>query len=394
MTQDDTHYHYPHATQAARQFADALDGKFDTVSPLTEVATVADTSFHLATGYVQATGRKGPIQVIGVPLNTVCPGMDIFVRQMTQSGISQYVFDGYAPATLNMRTSSGSLADAGGNGIAAVNAGFVNGFGVSPPITLPASAYSVPRGWFLSFFFYMPSLPSSSTPATLLSVDALTYNSGTNTWSQSQEWLSVSYNYKGQLGANVYGGYVPGKFTTQTFAPHRIWFVVLQLGNGLAVNGSTNPATMATGMEDTSRNYTPLQSAVTSYFWLNFLGANKYPDAANNNIFVPVSKCPAGTWISKVTFGCSASGGGATAVWPYPVDGTIPQSDSAIVTGNATLGSGLNVISRFLISDNFSSGGHIFLPDTGTAASNNTVLAFDGDFNSTAGGVILTQGPY
>jgi hypothetical protein len=88
---------FPKTRQVARQIKGILNGALSNQGGPTEVAIVSSTATQMTTGYIQGTTRKGPIQIVGVPLNSVVPGMKIFVHQLTQKGLNYYVFDGAAP---------------------------------------------------------------------------------------------------------------------------------------------------------------------------------------------------------------------------------------------------------------------------------------------------------
>src|SRR5260370_27155241 len=151
---------FPKARKEAKHFARHLHNALSGVSPVTEVATVSDTAAHLPTGQIVATVRKGPIQVIGVPLNTVVPGMQIFARKMVRKGIPFYVFDGYAPIPSNFGSVSGSLSTPTGTVPGAASSSVFSGGHLTSPATTTITGGGPTTRWLWSFCFYVPSLPS------------------------------------------------------------------------------------------------------------------------------------------------------------------------------------------------------------------------------------------
>jgi hypothetical protein len=347
---------FPKARQEAKRFAGHIGRALGNASPMTEIAIVSNTDAAISTHFIQATTRKGPIQVVGVPLNAVCPGMQIFVRKMTRDGLPFYVFDGFAPAALTVANTSRAITATTGVGPAAASSSIYGSGSVdpsSPLTTIPASPPA--SGWFWSFFFYMAALPPAGAPCVLLDMPKIDGSHNIT------EGFRITYDYLGHLNAYFYtwegGGTVVGTGTMQVFAPHKVWFATFQIGNGLAVNG-----------------------AQYSNMIISQLSAGLHPVAGNYGMFLlsdseGLNAAPAGSWLSKITFGCNYVSG---PLWPYNLSGFIPSKDSDIVTGTHTLGSGLTVYNRWLCSD-----GSTTLPDTGTANVDLQTL-----------GTLLTLGPY
>jgi hypothetical protein len=281
--------------------------------------------------------------------------MRIFVRKMSQGGLNYFVFDGYAPQTSVAATKSGAVSVL--TGPAATNTATFGSGSVangSPLITLPSHS-PFPLGWYFAFFFYLSALPSPSAPCVLLDLPLVN-----GSWSITGGFR-ITYNYTGNLGAYFYGnswsGATVGPSTTQVFAPHRIWWAVFQLGMGLTVNAGTLDTTITN-----LNGGTNLQAGNYGMFLMSDSNGANTP--------------PAGSWISKVSFGCDYNG---SVMAPYA---SIPTNDSGILNGNAALGSGLTTYGRWMIND-LSSGQ---FPDTGAAHSTPTPLYADG--------TVLTFGPY
>ncbi len=346
----------PRTRQAAKQVAGHVKQSLANMSPATELATVADTSHHTSVGYVVATTTRGPIHVYGVPFNTVCSGMRIFVRKMTKAKIGYHVFDGYAPQIPVAATSSGSVATIAGPAasLSPTYGGGVVGSG-SPLITIPTTT-PFPSGWYWSFFWYLSGLPPASNPCVLLDMPLV------NSWSIAGGFRIV-YNYLGQLGAYFYtwpetpgsSTYVTtiGSFSTTTFAPHRVWWSVFQLGKGLMVNGQP--------LDTSISNLTGAQNMQAGYYSLFLLSDSNGQNWA-----------PAGSWISKVSVGCDAVSG--TIYQPY--GSVIPTSDSAMVNESVALDTGLTTYGLWLMEANP-------IPSLGVDASSLSVL-----------GSLLVFGPY
>jgi hypothetical protein len=346
---------YPKSRLQARHVAAALKDHLDQLSPATELATVADTSFLLTQGYVTASSRKGPLTVIGCPIASVVPGTDIFVRKLANTGINQYVYDGLVTPTL---VGSRSYAIMSADGV--TRAGYTgtstgNGAwsGATAASVVPTNVLTT--GWYWSFFFYMTALPSPTSPITLTSTNRLqlvggTYNPDLN--------ISILYNYLGQIGLQFYSsGVYTTAYASQAFAPGKVWFLQLHLGNGLSVNGQT-------GSSLTLSNIGSLPAPIQNNIVHEFLGGS-FGNTA-----------PIGTWVSKFGFGYFPLGS-----FPYPINSFIPTSNSQIAQGTSAFGVGLTTYDRLLISD--ASG--TTLPNTGTGAASGT---------ATSSSAIITIGPY
>ncbi len=349
------HEPFPKARQQAKSLAGSLRGAIGTASPTTEIAIVSNTDAAISAHFIQATTRKGPIQVIGVPLNTVCPGMQIFVRKMTRDGLPFYVFDGFAPAALTLANTSGAIAEQTGASPAASSTTIYGTSTIDPGSPLTTIPGSPPTsGWFWSFFFYMAALPTAGNPCVLLDMPKIVSHNIT-------EGFRITYDYLGHLGAYFYdwegGGTTIGTSTDQVFAPHKVWFATFQIGNGLAVNGLQFGNMI---IDQLTAGLHPVAGDYAMFLLSDSLGQNA---------------APAGSWLSKITFGCNYVSG---PLWPYNLLGFIPKQDSDIVTGSSTLGTGLTVFNRWLCSD-----GSTTLPDTGTAGTDLATI-----------GTLLTLGPY
>src|SRR5262249_4365701 len=152
-----------------------------------------------------------------------------------------------------------------------------------------------------------------------------------------------------------------GDPTTQVFPPHTIWWMVFQLGTGLGVNGAQYSPSMDI---DSLTNTQTMRAGNYGLFLLS--------DSDGENA------APAGSWMSKIIYGCDYSSG--NAVLPYALDGTLPLSDDDIINGSDALGSGLSVYGRWLCGD----GSAGTLPNTGSLGSASLSVV----------GEQLTIGPY
>jgi hypothetical protein len=340
--------------RSARQVVGVVRDRLDALSPRTELATVADITYQKSIGYITATTLKGPIQVFGCPNGIVAPGSSILVRKITRSGATYYVYDGP------------SLGSTKGTGYAIMGSDYTVGLGsiysqgiahtgtleptqapsaywslASGGTTVPANALTT--GWYWSFFFLISSLPSSNSTINMFTTGAL-FNTGNgfNTLSPS---VNILYDWQGRIGLTYGDGVFTTGFTTQTFAPGRIWFLQLQLGGGMSVNGvSTTPPSNIGSLA------LPIQGTIVH----GIGGASVLPSQSGTN------KAPLGSWFSKMQFGFFPALSGL----PYAQNGFVPTSDSQILNGNSALNAGLTTYDRFLVSDG-SSGS---LPNTGVSA--------------------------
>lgn len=341
--------HYPKTQRAAARFATRFQQHLAQYSPLSEVGIVADTSFLLTQGYITATSHKGPVRVVGASLGLLIAGMRIFIRPM-QGNV--YLFDGLAPTPLTTGTASGSLV--------------YTGLGTTPastPVQVGMSTVSIPAGpptgWYFSCFFYLSALPTPGTTCTLLDLPKIVSNVVAGGWRITYDWLGRInvYTY-----GSAYGNPAIPSPTTQTFSPHRIWFLTAQIANGLAVNGLQNTNMTLSGL---SYAQTVL-SGNYGLFLLSDSSAGGLP--------------PNGSWISKVSIGNNFAAG--FPVWPYNLSAFVPSNDSQIANGSKTLGSGLRTYLCYQCDDSIDTA---TLTDTSAIGSN---------LSLTVAGSVLANGPF
>lgn len=305
---------YPRARLAARRLKQSVMQAIgqQTSSP-TLIATVADTSAQLAQGFVNATTNQGPIQVSGVPLYSVCPGTQIYVRQL--GGKAAYIYDGLAGNYTNRLTSSGSvISTTGQSAVAATSAVFGSTISNVSLLHLQNFAH-----FFLSFFFSVASVPPPGEHITLVDLAGV---GGSSTGNTVQSSLQVVYLNSGQLDVyltNWPTTYSPGNPTDEYFAPRSTWFVTIELGLGMQVNGIQT--TSMQNITSIIANTAP----PSGYYGMFLLGDHLGGNAA-----------PAGSWVSKVMLGYMNT----AAVFPFSAT---PQSDAEFTAqvGTALLDYGL-----------------------------------------------------
>lgn len=234
----------------------------------TILGTVVDTTFHLTQGYVTCTTQLGVVQVSGIPLGTVIPGMRVYCRRLgTMSSNRNYIFDGYA-ATISSLGPNGSLLITGNppitNGCALVN-------------TVSAvSGLTGPAGYYWHCFFYVPIVPTSTI--TLFQFEQTGFTT-TFTVQMTPACLIQVISSDGH-------GYV----TTQPIPPHQLHWLVIQpnIGAGLEllIDGVSSYTGILTGSDDPT-----------------FAGnANTYSISLGSNVD-GTQLMPVGSWISKFGFG-------------------------------------------------------------------------------------------
>lgn len=377
---------HPRAELEAQHFGRDFNQTIDSVDNPIQIATIADTTTLVSYGFVTATTQKGAIRVFGVPLQTVIPGMRVYVLQMNPGAyiyqsVAPIPFLGHASKALNVY----GLYQAQNN-IAAYyfipgviphsNATYYPGLtppGSFPLITLPSGLPA--QGWYWSFFVYIESVPNYT-------VDLLDFplvSSGSEVGGLLiglNPNCILTWQWYGSLGnlssTGLYGASGTRKIT---LAPHSIWFITFQLGNGIMLNGVPAWTTADGGGFGTEGSTTPTLTAGTYSMYL----MDDSQSFANSNSTLKVP--PVGTWMAKIQFGCSAVGG--QAVWPYPA-GFVPTSDSQIANGNAPLGKGLTTYARYLLSE---------VPYDPVFAAN-SALAGDPTVRLQAGGDVKAFGPY
>lgn len=343
--------HLPRARKQAAKLAQQLKSMVN--SPSAEVAVVSDTGAHLASGYVVATTKHGPVRVVGVPFNTLVPGMRIFVAPIA---LGQYVYQAMAPSpAIYTNSSHAVLADSGALAAAASVDLLSTGGAVGADLmTLPGGLPN--QGWYWSFFFYVPSLPPPTT-SWVLWEQALVVSSSVTGYMQitydANGWLRQTfYNWPLYYSPYTAGQTFQTSSTQYSFAPHNVWFVTLQVASGFTVNGIQPPGSAAPSLGSITGN-----TMQTGDYWHYFLGSHTNSQCA-----------PAGSWISKMSFGNAA----VSNVEFNPFGATIPAADSDIVNGTATLNAGTRTYGRWLISDyaTYVTGGggsDIYYPNSASA---------------------------
>lgn len=313
---------YPRARKAAARLVTHLKRTLDERSPKTLVTTIVDTSYMPTYGYVTATSLNGPVRVVGIPTNRVIPGMRVFARKVNEN---TYVYDGMAPVPLLTGTTSGLVIHTGAAPAAS------NPLAVGMP-TWTVNNGPIPGslGFYVSFFFYLSDLPASGTSCVLLDLPHL---NTTPSPPVVDGGLKVVYSSTGTLNVTYYGAAygnpVPGTPTVHTFAPHQVWFLTFQVGNGLAVDGQSFPDMAITG---------PATNPINGAYTLAVLG-----DLAGNN--AP----PIGSWVSKVSLGYDIVL--QNPIWPYNLSGFIPSDDTQVANGTASYGQGLTTNLLYLCAD-------------------------------------------
>jgi hypothetical protein len=259
------------------------------------VGTVVDTSFHLTQGYATCTTELGIVQVAGIPLGTVIPGMRVYCRRLgTMSSNRTYLFDGYA----------GTLSSLGPNGSLLIAASSSLSSGCATVSTVPAaSGISSSSGYYWHGFFYLPSVPTSTV--TLLQFAQTGSLTTTFTVQMTTACLLQVISSDGH-------GYV----TTTAIAPHQLhWFLIQPgySGSALLIDGIA-AYTYLSGTSD------PTFAGNTNTYSVS-LGAN-----VNGTQLLPI-----GSWLSKVGYGASSSQFSAT----LPSLSTVPAYDTDLVNANA-----------------------------------------------------------
>lgn len=289
---------FPKAQAQAARFVQSLQEMMKK-GPRSLVATVVDTSFHATQGYVLATTEMGIVHVSAVPIGSVVPQMRIYVRQQGSQGTNRrFLFDGYAP-TLSSQNATGSLLY-----LTPTPGGAGQVLATTTASVATASSLTTSTGYFWCLFFYMPQLPS--TMVTLLSM-----------WAGSvSQAIALEMLPTGQLrfrSTNDGHGYI----TTNPVAPHAIHWVQIQpglpVGQEFQVDGIANYTGLLSSSDDPTfggggANYTLLVLS----------------DPSGN------TPCPLGTWISRIGFGSSFSGG----VVALPT--SVPTDDSQLPALNAS----------------------------------------------------------
>lgn len=276
---------YPRARKQARQLKQSLLQMVNQqASAPTQIATVSDVSAQLSAGIVQATTNTGPVQVAGIPAYTVCPGSQIYVRQLGVRGL--YIYDGLAGSYNNRLTSSGSIQTVTAiQPVATTNLIESNGTIITRNgFNLTASA-----NFYVSFMFSMSGLPGAATSTTLIDLHFL--NAGNTAFAGN---LQINYLPTGQLQllTNNWNTWTFNDTTTEYFAPRRTWWVYLQCGAGLAINAK-QPASSKT-WDFFSGSFTTTPPAAT--YGVTVLGDHTYNTPA-----------PVGSWISKISLGYAAT---------------------------------------------------------------------------------------
>jgi hypothetical protein len=365
----------------------------------TEIAEVASTSPHLERGFILASSQHGPVPVYGVPLESVCAGMPIYIRRARGGGAPLYHYLGVASGGMRVSTAgTGAVTCAGGYGYGAAS---YNGPGApggsanlgtvptSPATGYPTTYAQFPSGlpstgmaW--SFFYRLAGLPSATQHCIVLEHDLI--DGSGNITGRIQFYV----DYQGHFGIEVDGsawGTSGSAITTHTFAPQRPWWVQVVQGLGLAVNG-----VQLTGDTLTSVVNSLVVPASNTHYAFNWLTGGD-----------GIGTCPTGSWVSKFSFGFSGTGG-STAAWPTTVlvnptpdqaqaGALVPRADSQIPQGDANFLTGMSIFNRYLINDATAPGAipNYKLTDTGAyhGISSTTALTL-----VTPPNAVLQQGPY
>lgn len=258
----------------------------------TILGTVADTSFHLTQGYVTCTTQLGVVQVAGIPLGTVLPGMRVYCRRLgTMSSNRSYIFDGYA-ATISSLGPNGSLIVAGSP---TLSAGCAMVASVSS-----VSGVTGPTGYYWHCFFYVPSIPTGTV--TLFQFAQTGAPTTTFTVQMTTACLI-------QVVSNDGHGYT----TTSAVVPHQLHWLVIQpgmAGSELLIDGLSAYTGLLSGGDEPTFTGNATTSTLS-------LGAN-----VNGTQLLPI-----GSWLSKVGYGHMTS--------LFPV--VIPQYDTDLVNTSGTL---------------------------------------------------------
>lgn len=290
---------YPRAMQQAAILATHMHTLVRR-GPHTLVATVVDPSYQITQGYVLATTEQGIVRVYGVPYGSVCQNMRIYVRQQGGQATNRaYVYDGAAPA-LSSLSSTGSIL-----------------YGTldpsASPIVLATTTSSIPTtaslssatGYYWHCFFYLAALPTSQ--AVLLAM-----------WTGStSSQILLALRPSGQLSFASSDGH--GYLTNNIVAPHQVHWVQIQPGLSgaeLLVDGIANyRGLLSMGDEPT------FAGAGASYTLTLLTDGNG------------AGLCPLGSWVSKVGFGASYTGGSVVAL---STGTTIPANDDQVPSFNVS----------------------------------------------------------
>lgn len=311
--------------------------------PKTIIGKVADTRFQLTQGYVTCQTDAGIVQVTGVPLGSVVPGMRIFCRQMgAQSTRAMYIFDGYASALASLGTTGSLMLTSPSFGYP-VCASSTNGVATTSTITTGA-------GYYWHFFFYLPQLPS--TYCTLLYM----VPNGTG------PYITMDYYCDGTINISDYTGY--GFHTNVSIPPHQMHWMVIQpgvAGQQIMIDGLVpsyyNTPTMITVEGGT---------AYTLYLMSKSDGSQV---------------CPLGSWMSKIGYGVCALNSSSPAV---QLPTSIPEIDSDITDFGSI--PGITPMALYLCEDQI--GGSSLA--NSVSSSLGAVSGLSGDGSAT----VVQTGPY
>lgn len=315
------------------------------------MATVLDTSFHLTQGYVSCTTEMGLIRVYAVPYGQVVPQMAIFVRQSGPHATHRaYVFDGFAPALSTLGPTSGQIMYTNlhptGGGTVLAQTSFPGGY---PSVVGLAGGL----GYYWHFYLYLPALPT--TRVTLFQMAS---TSGTPTNMPTCELLPSGFLQV----RSIEDGHT--LMSSAPVAPHAKHWIVIQpnVGNAQAIVVDNVPSVI---LGDTF-TFTGNGVTYSTSFLSNLDGTQLVP---------------LGTWISKIGYGASFTGG---AVVPLSIGtGDYPTGDSQIPNLNS--GASLDTLNRYLCTDT-----------PGSATLANSALATTGSnlTLTTAYANLLATGPY
>lgn len=313
---------HPRAQAAAQKVASCIQSLATSRSAPTRVGVVADVGSLLTQGYVSVTTGANVVKVVGAQVGQLIPGMTVYIRPLN---LNTYLLDGVAsvqPPRMGAATISRAICyDGLTPGVAAALTQWQRGtqigqYGQLPPTyntrnmfwNLPSVASSL-DGMFWSFSVSLSGLPNPGAKICLMDmalVDQITGN--------VDGGFQLLYDSQGHLIPQFYGtafgSPAAGTPTVETFAPHRTWWLTMQIRNGLAMDGQT-VATIPAHLNG-------MHQLVGGSYALAFLG-----DVTGAN--TP----PAGSWVSQIICGFGNPNG--TATWPYPINTHyVPGTTNAI----------------------------------------------------------------
>ena len=290
----DTFRSYPQKYPKANKRADeAIQHIFHLTQkgPRSQVGTVVDASFHLSQGYVLCQIESNVVRVYSVPYGSVINQMRLFCRQIGATNLNRsYVFDGYAPNVSSLQSQTGSVIFTQTHGITSwVSATNAGSGGMPSSASLTSST-----GYYWHCFFYVPQLPTAT-----MTLWEMVYST---TNRLHLEYLPTGYL---QFRSGDNHGYI----SSTTVEPHNIHWVQIQpglTGNEMLIDGAVNYTGLIGGSDEPT--FTGSGNTYTGYFLSNYDGS---------------FSCVPGTWISKMGYGVSYTGG-----VPVALSASVPQADS------------------------------------------------------------------